>query len=135
MIKKNKRYIVFGLIAFTIASSILVYDKVFNAEHREISAETTAFTISAENLQFHFANDQAETYSKFINSVVETYGTITEVAPNYVILENRVQIDFLNSMEEGANIGDVIHIKGRCVGFDELLLLAKIDQATILKTQ
>jgi len=135
MKKKKMRYIIIGLFAFTIASVMLIYNMVFNAEHRQIFAETTAFTMPAEDLQFHFANDEVNATNKYIDKVIETHGTITEIASTYVVLENRVQVDFLNGVEQGTNKGDIINIKGRCVGFDELLLVVKIDQATTIKTK
>ena len=135
MIKKNIRYIILGLGALILVSGAVIYNVVFNAEHREIFTETTEFIVPAEDLQFHFATDETKATNKYIDKVVETHGTITEIASNYVILENRVQVDFLNGIEQDANKGDIINIKGRCVGFDELLSLVKIDQATTIKTK
>jgi len=135
MKKKKMKYIIIGLMAFALASAGLIYNLVFNAEHRQIATETTEFTLPAEDLQFHFANDETKATNQFIDKVVETQGVVTEIAANYIILENRVQVDFLNGVEEGTTKGDIINIKGRCVGFDELLLLVKIDQATTVKTK
>ncbi|MEP3209250.1 MAG: hypothetical protein ABJN95_08675 [Maribacter sp.] len=135
MKKKKMKYILMGLVAFTLASVGLVYNMVFNAQHRQIATEATAFTIPAEDLQFHFANDETKATNQFIDKVVETHGAVTEIAENYIILENRVQVDFLNGVEEDTNKGDILNVKGRCVGFDELLLLVKIDQATTIKTK
>ncbi|GMN09035.1 hypothetical protein MTsPCn9_05090 [Croceitalea sp. MTPC9] len=120
-------------IVLMVMAGAIINKKVINPEHREISEEKTDFTISAENLQFHFANDPGKATKKYMDRVVEISGNITEVEANSMVMSNRVQVDFLDSLNSQLNIDGNVTIKGRCVGFDELLLMVKIDQATILK--
>ncbi|NHF58321.1 hypothetical protein FK220_003140 [Flavobacteriaceae bacterium TP-CH-4] len=133
MSKKNKRYFLMGFAALVILTAFVIYDRVFNAAPREIAKETTEFSIPADNLQFHFADNQAKATAKYLNRVLETSGSVTELGTNTMVLENRVQVYFLDNPEQDISLGDTISIKGRCVGFDELLLLVKIDQATTIK--
>jgi len=135
MKKKNIKYIVIGLATSLLLSGLLIYQKVFNAQHREIFEEHTEFTISADELQFHFADNQKTATKKYIDNVIETHGSVTEVGSNFLVMEDRVQVYFLNDKKQNITIGDIVKIKGRCVGFDELLLLVKIDQATTIKTK
>ena len=135
MSKKNKRYFLIGFAALVILTAFVIYDRVFNAAHREIAKETTEFSIPADNLQFHFADNQVKATAKYLNRVLETSGSVTELGTNTMVLENRVQVYFLNNAEQDISLGDTVNIKGRCVGFDELLLLIKIDQATTIKTK
>ncbi len=134
MSKTNMKYALISLTVLIILSGFVIYEKVFNPVHREIAKEPTAFAISADELQFHFADDQETAAHKYIDKVIETHGAITEVGTNTIVLENRVQVYFLNDLKRGLTIGENVNIKGRCVGFDELLLAVKIDQATTIKT-
>lgn len=128
------KYIVIGITALILLSGLVIYEKVFNAKHREIFAEPTEFTISADDLQFHFADNQKVATKKYMNKVIETYGLVTEVDDNTLVLENKIQVYFLSELKQEITVGDNLSIKGRCVGFDELLLTVKMDQATTIKT-
>ncbi len=134
MSRTAMKYALISLAVLIILSGFVIYDKVFNPAHREIAKEPAAFTIAADELQFHFADNQATAAQKYIDKVVETHGAVTEIGPNTIVLEDRVQVYFLNDLKQDLTIGEEINIKGRCVGFDELLLAVKIDQATTLKT-
>jgi len=90
MKKKRVGYIVLSLLAFGIIVGFVLYKKVINPAHREIAAETTEFALPVEDLQFHFLNDQDAANGQFIDKVVETYGTVTEIDDNLVVLENKV---------------------------------------------
>ena len=57
------------------------------------------------------------------------------MAPNHIMLDNKIQIHLLNPEEQSINLGEIITIKGRCVGFDDLLEEVKIDQATIIDVE
>ncbi|MDT0607774.1 OB-fold protein [Croceitalea rosinachiae] len=134
MNKKRIGYIVLALLGLGLITGFIVYKKVINPEHREIFEESTDFIIDAEDLQFHFLNDPEAGTLKYMNKVIETYGTVTEVGSNLIIIEQKIQANFLESNTQKVLVGDVIRIKGRCIGFDEFLLLVKIDQATTIKT-
>lgn len=128
------KYIVIGIAALVLLSGMVIYEKVFNAKHREIFEGPTEFTISADDLQFYFADNQKVATKKYMDKVIETYGSVTEVGDNTLVLEDRVQVYFLSDLKQEITVGDNMSIKGRCVGFDELLLTVKMDQATTIKT-
>ncbi|MGD1946383.1 MAG: hypothetical protein ACFB0A_09010 [Croceivirga sp.] len=46
-------------------------------------------------------------------------------------MDNRVLVNLLNDATTAFQEGKELIVKGRCVGFDELLLQVKIDQAEI----
>ncbi len=130
---KNKKGYIIGL--FVLALIILAgfaYDMTFNSKHREISKEDAAFQIAADELQYFFANNEASSVQKYMDEVLEVSGTITEIEENSVVLDKRVMVSFLPDPEYVFEDGKPIVIKGRCVGFDELLLQVKIDQASII---
>lgn len=134
MNKKRIGYLVLILLGLGLITSFIVYKKVINPEQREIFSEPTAFTIDAKDLQFDFLNNSKAATLKYTDKVIETYGTVTEVGPNFIIIAQKVQANFLEDNTQEIAIGDVVEIKGRCIGFDEFLLLVKIDQATTTKT-
>ncbi len=133
MSKKRIGYIVMAILVVGLITGFVVYKKVINPEQRQISKEVTEFTMDAEDLQFHFLNDPEAATFKYIDKVVETYGTVTEVGPNFIVMEGKVQANLLQENKQPVKVGDIVKTKGRCIGFDEFLLLVKIDQVTIIK--
>ena len=133
MKKKRIRYIVWTLLVLGIVTGFIVYKKIINPEHREIFEETTEFTLPAQDLQFYFLNNPEDANMEYMDKVVETYGTVTEIGANLVVLEDKIQANFLKENSQEIIVGDVIKIKGRCIGFDEFLLLVKMDQTTTIK--
>ncbi|MFD2586721.1 hypothetical protein ACFSQJ_07245 [Croceitalea marina] len=132
MKKKNLKYFVIGAIVVGLITGFVIFDKVMNAPHRQISKEVTDFVMPAEDLQFQFANSQETATTKYMDKVIETYGSVTEIGLNHIVLEDKVLVMFLEGLNQEIIEGDQLKIKGRCVGFDELILLVKIDQATTI---
>ena len=50
-----------------------------------------------------------------------------------LILNNRVYITFNQSTNKSFDLGAVVDVKGRCIGYDELLEWVKLDQAIVIK--
>ena len=128
----KKLLIAIGLLV-GLASLGFVLNSILNPTHRDIKAERASFLVPAAELQYFFAENEVEAVGKYMDKVLEVSGQITEVAPNSIILDKRVQVNFLSDSLKAFDEGDRLTIKGRCIGFDELLSQVKIDQATIIK--
>ena len=133
MKKKKIRYLILTLLGLALIIGFVTYKKVINPEHRDIYTETTAFTLSAKELHSHFLENPEDATLKYANKVVETYGTVTEIETNLVVLEDKVHANFLEDNKQKIIVDDILKIKGRCIGFDEILLSVKIDQTTTVK--
>lgn len=131
--KKRRSYII-GLVVLAIAVlGGFAYNMTFNAKHREIAKEEVDFTIAADELLYLFANDEEASVQKYMDKVLQISGNITEVELQSIVLDSRVQVNFSPNSESNFKKGQHTTIKGRCVGFDELLLQVKIDQATVIQ--
>ena len=129
--KKKLGIAVIGLLVGVIALGLLL-NATFNPKPRVIANEKAAFQIPADELQYFFANNDVTASQKYMDKVLEVFGEVTEVDEKSIVLDNRVLVNFLTITEEGLHEGEELVIKGRCVGFDELLLQVKIDQAEII---
>ena len=121
------------IIATTIIAGALAYFgyQYMFPEQRNILEEEVAFTLAPESLNEAF---QAETQGlDYIDQVVQTTGKVTEFDSGWIVLDNHIQANLLPSNVDAPLSKDMeITIKGRCVGYDELLELVKVDQATII---
>lgn len=130
--KKERIIIISVVFLFAIITAGVVYNYVFNSAHRNIATEDASMVLSANELHTHFLNDEVSATAKYLDKVLETTGEITSVENNDVTLSNKIQVSFNSEDLPKAQNGASVTIKGRCVGYDELLEMVKIDQALII---
>jgi len=131
--KKRKLYILGALLIGAVITAALVYNVVFNAKHRVIADEKVDFVLPAEALQESFTINEQEAVVKYLDRVIQLSGKVTEVDETSVVLDERVQVNFSQEARTTFQTGQQLTVKGRCVGFDELLLQVKIDQASSIE--
>ncbi len=124
---KKRTKIILALLLL-IFGAYFAYNYMYQ-DHRDISTEEAKVNVSAEELvQFFKDNESPEV----LNSAVQVSGIITEIDSHTLTLDNSVQCSFDNEIEEIKN-GEKITVKGRCIGFDDLFEIVKLDQSTIIK--
>ncbi|WP_420604065.1 OB-fold protein [Flagellimonas sp.] len=126
MISK-RQLTVLTLMMLTLIILIMSY-RYLNPEQRNIAEETARYEMQASELFNGFNNEKGKVY---IDQVVGTSGKVTDIDKNSVILDDKVQVNFINAQLSKVEKGKPISVKGRCIGYDDLLELVKIDQATI----
>lgn len=127
--KVKKKIIVLIPILGLILLSISIYNYLYKG-HRNIAEEEIAHQLSTKKL-----NDALRTNTSsitYIDQVIQTHGKITAVEQNTIVINNSVQVSFQDNVQ-GLAMENIIAIKGRCVGYDDLLEVVKIDQAVIMK--
>jgi len=125
--KSTQRILIF--LALLIAGSYGFY-KYLNKPHRDIASEKAEFELKTSELVDYMAND--EKAKLFIDKVVETSGAISSIEKDAVILDDKIQVNLNPEFINTITVGQKITVKGRCVGYDDLLEIVKVDQATIL---
>lgn len=129
---KKRKVIVLGLIILVVAIAGVVYNYIFNSAHRNIANEEATITLSAEELFSQFQNDEVLATTNYLDKVLEIKGTITLIETGEVVLNNQIQVGFNTEFTPELVPEASITIKGRCVGYDELLEMVKVDQAIII---
>jgi len=126
---KNKKYIFILIISMAIG--FITYNYIYK-EHRNIAEEEVAFFDSALNFHSDFKENPKGFNEKHLDKVIKIEGKITEVDGASLALDNTVYAAFIDSLNSNITINNNIIIKGRYVGYDDLLEVLKIDQATVV---
>ncbi|GGD05379.1 hypothetical protein [Hyunsoonleella pacifica] len=126
--KKKIIYIITISIILLGVTGYGIYGYMYKA-HRNIASEEVDYSLSSNDLKNVMRTDSVS--GQFIDKVVKTEGVITSVEQNSVILNNVIQVNFINTDMSTLEPKAILSIKGRCVGYDDLLEVVKIDQATI----
>ena len=124
----RKLKIYFILIVLASMVGYFGYKYLYHA-HRDINAETSVVETSAQLLSEEYQRNGQDAY---LNKTVTVSGTVTEKDANTITLDNSVHCTFEGEIAEIA-LNTQIKIKGRCIGYDDLFELVKMDQSTIIK--
>ena len=123
---KKLKFVV--LFFFLFSGTYFLYNYLYQ-NHRNIQLEKAEVIVSAEGLIDFFKKNESE---NVLNKTIEVKGLITEIGSKSLTIDHKVQCSF-NFEIKGFKIDQKITLKGRCIGFDELFEIAKIDQSSIIK--
>ncbi|MDO5969807.1 hypothetical protein Q4Q35_08305 [Flavivirga aquimarina] len=114
------------LIGLCIAAYLYIYK-----DHRNIETEAPVFTVTASLISSEFSKTPLESEKKYLNKTILVSGVISEVNQNDLTLNDIVFCQFSNSVNS-LKIESKIKIKGRVIGYDDLLEQIKLDQCLII---
>lgn len=122
-----KKFIVIIIIGFIIV--ILGYNYIYQ-DHRNIEKEKPAFVIDAKILAEQFEIDPANSEKKYLNQTMEISGIVTAINENTIILDNKVFCQFSEDIV-ALQKDSSVKVKGRFIGYDDLLEEIKLDQCSM----
>ena len=128
--KKNKIILV-GL--FLVISALGLYMYLYK-DHRDIGSEEGSYSVTATSIFEEFKKDENKSNQKYLDKTIEIYGKISSVdlAANIIIVDEKLAAVFKDKITTEIKLGAEIKIKGRFIGYDELLEEMKMDQCVIV---
>lgn len=121
-----------ALIIVLIITTVIGYNYVYQ-DHRDIENEQTEFTMSSVEINQLFSKNPTSAEQKFLNKTIEVSGLITDINSNDITIDDTVFCQFSNNLETSLNKNEKVKIKGRVIGYDDLLEQVKLDQCSINK--
>jgi hypothetical protein len=126
---KKLIFIFLGIVVLGFIGYKYVYQ-----EHRNIAEEEAEHMVSAKELAADFEKNTSQAETDYLNKTIVVTGKITALGEKNMTLDNKVFCQF-NEPIEWAKLHSTVKIKGRCIGFDDLLGQAKMDQCSIIKIE
>lgn len=105
---------------------------VNNLGKRDLKSEAAAFTLKTKDIIAEFTANADAANKKYLEKPVAISGVVSSVKDKEVILDGTVNCGFTTADASITN-GQKITIKGRVVGYDDLLGELKLDQCSINK--
>jgi hypothetical protein len=127
--KLNKKVLfpaLFGLLIIAILSGYYY----LNQSHRNIKKEEAKYKVTAFELEDSFSTSGLQ--KQISDQVIQVSGRITELDEKTMTLDKLVEVSFIEKLPSGMETGMEVAIKGRCVGYDDLLKIVKVDQAILI---
>lgn len=127
----KKKLLIFGF--FSIVCLFFLYNYVYKS-HRDISSEKESFAISVIDLKNDFEKNDSLANTKYLDKTIIIYGKISNVD----LVNNLLTIDtslsaIIKEKNVALKINDSIKLKGRFIGYDDLLEEFKMDECSIIK--
>jgi len=130
MSKKVKIIGVLFVVALIIGFSVFNY--VFHGGERDLATEEAAFTVTSKNIIAEFAANVSAATKKYSDKAIAVSGIVTAVTDSIVTIDNTIICNF-KSPDTTIKNEQAITVKGRLVGFDDLMGELKLDQCSINK--
>lgn len=127
------KYKVVLFILVVIIAIVGLYRYAYQ-DHRDISTEKSDFQLTTQELGQEFLTNDSLANHKYADKTVEIVGKITAMDSSSltVMLDEKLSAILLDSVMPKLRLEDSITIKGRFVGYDDLLEEFKVDQVTII---
>lgn len=122
--------IIFSLLVIAVLAFVS-YNYLYK-DHRNIAGEKSEYEIEAATLALAFLDQPNEATAKYMDKTLTISGNVTELESGGVTIDNAAYCEFLENSGEKAALDKKITVKGRCIGYDELLEIVKLDQCTII---
>ena len=125
-----RKWIVVLAIIFLAATGSYLY--LFR-EHRDIKNEKPELIITSALIISEFIQEPSKSEQKYLNKTIQVSGIIKEINPRGLLLSDGIYCTLNDSLAHSSlNIETQITIKGRVIGFDDLLEQIKLDQCFII---
>lgn len=127
---RRKVKIVLAVIAALLVAGFAAYKYAVTGGARDVASETTAFSVTANEITGEFASDEAGATKKYLDKPIALNGVVSGTAAGEIVIGEKV-ICMLKDSTATATTGNAITIKGRVVGYDSLMEELKLDQCVI----
>lgn len=128
--KNTKKIILIAFLSIGVFG-ILSYYYVMHGGARNLSNEETAFSLSSKSIADEFASDIEKSNKKYLEKAIAIKGIVTQITPKEVIIDKTIICTMKNS-DSSIQKKQVVTIKGRVVGYDDLMGELKLDQCFII---
>ena len=126
MVKKIIIIAVSLIIIFFIAYNYLYQ------EHRNIEKEEVTYVMSSQDCFNEFSLKPVVSAKLYLDKTVLIDGNISEINEYDITLDDAVLCQFGDKIIFKNKVNDRLKIKGRCIGYDDLLEQVRLDQCVLI---
>lgn len=126
----RKKIIIALLILIVVAFGVY---KFLYKEHRDIASEDVMYSETPAQVYDAFQKNDSLANSTYLDKTIEIYGKVTNIdlANKTITVDEKLSARFTNSIPGTLKPQNPITLKGRVVGYDDLLGEIQMDQCTI----
>jgi hypothetical protein len=128
--KNHMKMKLFLGLCLCLVAAYLGYNYVYQ-EHRDVQKEQAVFNLNSTTLFQEFSENEETSNAKYINQIISVSGEVNYVTEHQIVLIPGIvcQLDSSLSIKD-IQQGDILQLKGRCIGFDDLFMEVRMDNIT-----
>lgn len=117
------------IIVILLVLGFFGYKYVYHS-HKDIENANSDFSISVTQLISEYATNETEANTKYLDKVISVKGKVTQVdqATKTIVIDEKATLIF--NEFKNVQVGESVTVKGRFLGYDELLEEIKLDQCS-----
>jgi hypothetical protein len=123
----EKLKIIVAIVTLTGILGFAGYNYVLYGGERNLDTEKTVFTVTATDIISEFTKNIDVCNKKYLEKAVAVSGTITSVKDKEIIVDHSIICNLKNA-DTSLSKNQKITIKGRVIGYDDLMSELKLDQ-------
>ena len=120
------------VILIIVIIGVIGYNYVYQ-NHRDVSSEVPEFELSVDAIHNEFINNPKSTETRYLNKTIVLSGMVTESSNDDFSLNSKAFCQLSESLKTPLSENSSITVKGRLIGYDELLEQVKLDQCTLIE--
>ncbi|CAD0009222.1 OB-fold protein [Flavobacterium chungangense] len=125
-----KKKLILTILAI-VAFGIFGYCYVWYGGARNVSAEDAVFNVTSKSIIAEFDADIDKSNTKYLEKAIAIKGIVSKADQKQVILDNTIVCD-LKELDPAIKEDQEITLKGRVVGYDDLMGEIKLDECTVI---
>nr|WP_294925725.1 hypothetical protein [uncultured Flavobacterium sp.] len=125
-----KKKIILTVLAITVVA-VFGYCYVWYGGARDVSAEDAVFNVSSKNIIAEFDSDIAKSNAKYLEKAIAITGSVSKINEKQIIIDNTIVCD-LKEPDSSIKEDQQITLKGRVVGYDDLMGEIKLDECSVI---
>lgn len=127
----KKKLLIFGF--FVIICALLLYNYIYK-NHRDISSEMESFAVSVVDLKNDYDKSDSLANAKYLDKTIIIYGKISGLdLTNNILTVDTLLSATVKDKNTVLKVNDAIKLKGRFIGYDDLLGEFKMDECSIVE--
>jgi hypothetical protein len=128
----SKKVKIIGILLLVVLLFAISINYVFHGGARDLATEQTEFNVSSKDIILEFASNINTATNKYSDKAISISGKVTAVSDSVVTIDHTIICNF-KSPDTSIKNEQLISVKGRLVGFDDLMGELKLDQCSIIK--
>lgn len=128
-----KKYIVIIIIGLAFIGYV-IYSYIYQA-HRDIASEKGIYQVTVHAIFQEFQQNEKKANAKYLDKTIEVAGKVTSIDKENksIVMDDQLYALCSDSIPIALRKLSDVKIKGRIIGYDDLLGELKMDQCTIIE--
>lgn len=122
-------------LPLSIIVFIIIISSTYNKPHKDFNKSPFEVTIESKELISLYQDNTDNANARFLDKILLIKGNITNIESDIIILDNGIvcTLDPSQVVTEEIHLNKNISVKGRCIGYDDLLEEIRIDHSFIMR--